>query len=61
LLLQCYGAAHSTTSTDQTTYTVEFDVDYNNCGVDPQTYVGGVDFGSAGDVKAGRVCSKEWI
>jgi hypothetical protein len=47
-----------TTSTDQTTYTVEFDVDYNDCGVDPQTYVGGVDFGSAGDVKAGRVCSK---
>jgi hypothetical protein len=48
----------STTSTEQTTYTVEFDVDYNDCGVDPQTYVGGVDFGSAGDVKAGRVCSK---
>ena len=47
-----------TLSTEQSTYTVEFDVDYNDCGVDPQTYVGGVDFGSAGDVKAGRVCSK---
>ena len=47
-----------TTSTDQTTYTVEFDVDYNNCGTDPLVSVGGVDFGNESSVKAGRVASK---
>jgi hypothetical protein len=40
------------------TYTVEFDVDYQKCGNNPVVSKGGVDFGSAGDVRAGRVCSK---
>jgi hypothetical protein len=40
------------------TYTVEFDVDYQKCGNNPIVSVGGVDFGSAGDVRAGRACSK---
>ena len=39
-------------------YDVEFDVDYNNCGTDPEISAGGVSFGSAGNVKAGRACSK---
>ena len=44
--------------TEQTTYTVEFDVDYQKCGNNPIVSKGGVDFGSVGDVRAGRVCSK---
>ena len=43
---------------DPITYDVEFDVDYNKCGVDPVVSVGGVDFGDESSVKAGRVASK---
>lgn len=39
-------------------YDVDFEVDYNNCGTDPEISTGGVSFGSAGNVKAGRACSK---
>lgn len=40
------------------TYDVEFDVDYNKCGVDPIVSVGGVNFGDESQVRAGRVASK---
>ncbi len=43
---------------DDQEYDVEFDVDYNNCGADPVVQTGGVSFGTAGNVKAGRACSK---
>jgi len=45
-------------SVSDNTYNVEFDVDYQKCSNNPIVSVGGVDFGSAGDVRAGRACSK---
>ena len=52
------GCTQQADLTSDNTYTVEFDVDYQKCGNNPIVSVGGVDFGSAGDVRAGRVCSK---
>ena len=55
------GCNKKTTQTPlvNTTYDVEFDVDYNDCGIDPLVSKGGVDFGNESSVKAGRVASKK--
>jgi len=48
----------NTPTSTLSTYDVQFDVDYNDCGSDPLVSVGGVDFGNESKVRAGRVCSK---
>ena len=58
LILFSCGTKTEKVVNDPITYDVEFDVDYNKCGVDPIVSVGGVDFGDENSVKAGRVCSK---
>ena len=58
MLLGCNNKT-ATTPLVNTTYDVEFDVDYNNCGTDPLVSKGGVDFGNESSVKAGRVASKK--
>ena len=52
------GCNNNKAVNDPVVYDVEFDVDYNKCGVDPIVSVGGVNFGDESQVRAGRVASK---
>ena len=52
MLLSCNKKTTQTPLVN-TTYDVEFDVDYNDCGIDPLVSKGGVDFGNTNSVKSG--------
>lgn len=58
LLIGCNNKKVEKVINDPIVYDVEFDVDYNKCGVDPIVSVGGVNFGDESQVRAGRVASK---